>query len=1057
MEKVKAKGKTQSKVPNSNNLYSFLNDMSDPYKIEERKETHFEKTEDDLKLKEDQKEPELNKTEDSVNKEREEKERLAEQEKVIAAKLEVERWEMERLEQEKVKQQRQADEEFRVKEKKRLEEELQKTQLKQKEEEVKKENERKAELKKEEIKKEQERIELEKKKEEADRKEKDRIEALQVEAERKEKEKIEALKAEAEKKEAMRQREEEKERIKLEALKVEEQRKEAERLKTIKLEEERRLLEKKQRKEEAEKKEKERLEALQLEAERKEDERKEKEKLKALKAEAEKKEAVRQEEEEKKEKERLEAIQLEAERKEAERQESERKEKESLEALRVELERKEAERLKTIKLEEERKFLEEEAEKQRLEKQEEEKKEKLRVEEEQLKAEVEKKEQERNEAVKRAEEKEKEVQKAEAEARKEQERLEALRVEEQRKKEEEARAKEAKRLEEEKIASIKFEEERKEKELQQKRLQEEQLKKEQEEKKEKERQEKLKIELEQKHKEEKEKEMKLKEELRRKQEEEKRVKEEKEKRLERERIELKKQEELKQKEKEKQIKEKKIKEEKQAAKEKALSSFNPEKYKIKFHVNTPDETLIKKLVTEMLIEDKVTPNTAEEFKTKVREPTYGLRFENIHNDIHPNNAANLLQDFVDHEQIGKVEKDFLHLYTYHVDQKREIYDKKYIQIENLSRPKEFNPSKKEKESKKWRPHENTTSPNKASSDFLKKQPRLNLNYNYNFEEHTVFTDVLKEAQKKDEAMLMKSEDKLLKYSNTYKGLLLELRERNLANSFCSNNVNEIRNSTGQEEKKAYNNQLFSIPQGLKNYEMWRSFDRSLNFYMDFVNGSKKVKLVPSELIKKFGKPGKQIDQNVTGHYIFEDSNLDVFMLYEHKQTTMSWGDNWEDEIYEKQSKANINPMFQIMKVPTPEEFWSSNEEKDMRIMFTPHAEWKKFIAFLKLELMKDYNIIDKLDEKFGSVDLYLERKERNNERKPVVYEYTQKEITSANPNVMIPFSEIYAPIKLELGEKGVEEFDNKFYQKLMALKNLERNKEQESTKTLDLEELNKLI
>jgi hypothetical protein len=40
---------------------------------------------------------------------------------------------------------------------------------------------------------------------------------------------------------------------------------------------------------------------------------------------------------------------------------------------------------------------------------------------------------------------------------------------------------------------------------------------------------------------------------------------------------------------------------------------------------------------------------------------------------------------------------------------------------------------------------------------------------------------------------------------------------------------------------------------------------------------------------------------MTGCFTFEDENLDTFLLFDFKQTTLSWGPNYNEEFYEVMS------------------------------------------------------------------------------------------------------------------------------------------------------------
>jgi len=88
---------------------------------------------------------------------------------------------------------------------------------------------------------------------------------------------------------------------------------------------------------------------------------------------------------------------------------------------------------------------------------------------------------------------------------------------------------------------------------------------------------------------------------------------------------------------------------------------------------------------------------------------------------------------------------------------------------------------------------------------------------------------------------------------------------------------------------------------ISNYDAWRCWDREL-----FISGFKsqyetKVFLSPKQVVHHFGTAlrtrGDQA-KNCIGYYMFEDDNLDLFILAEGGHTTMTHGLNKSDERYE---------------------------------------------------------------------------------------------------------------------------------------------------------------
>lgn len=179
---------------------------------------------------------------------------------------------------------------------------------------------------------------------------------------------------------------------------------------------------------------------------------------------------------------------------------------------------------------------------------------------------------------------------------------------------------------------------------------------------------------------------------------------------------------------------------------------------------------------------------------------------------------------------------------------------------------------------------------------------------------------------------------------------------------------------------------------------------------------------------------------MTGCYFFEDSNLDSFILFDWKQTTITWGKNLPDSEYDNQE--NIMPLHRIRKFPSLEEFWSSNEHQEFRYNFSRYAERRKFLKWILKEVDgEEVNSLEKeLNDKFGVIDKYesLTKVGRTENRVPSIYEYSQEYITGKQTS-SFNFPRIFPPKAISLNEPGAELFDNNFYVKQKALQGLQRS------------------
>lgn len=83
---------------------------------------------------------------------------------------------------------------------------------------------------------------------------------------------------------------------------------------------------------------------------------------------------------------------------------------------------------------------------------------------------------------------------------------------------------------------------------------------------------------------------------------------------------------------------------------------------------------------------------------------------------------------------------------------------------------------------------------------------------------------------------------------------------------------------------------------------------------------------PSCLVELFGKPREADGQKVSGQYVFEGTNGDVFTVYEWKETSLYWGSDND--------------------APTPEEFWESDESCTLMIGGHRNVSPEQFLDWL---------------------------------------------------------------------------------------------------------------
>jgi len=291
---------------------------------------------------------------------------------------------------------------------------------------------------------------------------------------------------------------------------------------------------------------------------------------------------------------------------------------------------------------------------------------------------------------------------------------------------------------------------------------------------------------------------------------------------------------------------------------------------------------------------------------------------------------------------------------------------------------------------------NPPHPNRDSDDFKKKQPRLQLNYNYNFFQHKEFTKFFETQVEKDKKKDL-LEKRLLKYlknvedKHTDKKLDEMFLKREEIPDYEDVDITEL-----LEQKDKKNTRLrikTRSSSDTTNYDAWRVFDRGLIRYNDHELSKCTLRVSPVALKRAFGEPlPPRHGVNVTGEYDFEDLNLDTFLIFDYNQTLLSFGFNREDAYYEKQKK--YRELHREKKWPSPDEFWNSTEIQVFKIDCSTYADWRKFRRWIIEKCDESADKIpyeEELDTKFGKPNLYDEynkQYEINNDMTVFKYDFT---------------------------------------------------------------------
>jgi hypothetical protein len=277
------------------------------------------------------------------------------------------------------------------------------------------------------------------------------------------------------------------------------------------------------------------------------------------------------------------------------------------------------------------------------------------------------------------------------------------------------------------------------------------------------------------------------------------------------------------------------------------------------------------------------------------------------------------------------------------------------------------------------------------AEYMKRQPRVEPEkLSYNFEQYRRYTKMITTAKQLDDA---KSERfyKLVKYvkanqeSNPSDNIVKDFVERQglrpdlieIPEEFADLDLADVR--PDQYRRKAPRKKIIRsrTDRSLVNFDAWRCHDRRCFVHDPKHPTTAVLHIAPCDLVKVFGRPCEPtFGDESTGEYLFEDNNLDMYYLFDYKQTDLFYGLNRDDEYYTS-PKNTKKPLHQRKrKWPSIQEFWDSDELMPFRLIADDQADVRKFKRWFKLQLRKADSMEQSFDDqvlaKYGSqIDVCL--------------------------------------------------------------------------------------
>jgi hypothetical protein len=261
---------------------------------------------------------------------------------------------------------------------------------------------------------------------------------------------------------------------------------------------------------------------------------------------------------------------------------------------------------------------------------------------------------------------------------------------------------------------------------------------------------------------------------------------------------------------------------------------------------TSDENkkILDNLVTQLLIKENISPQKAEQIKEDLRNPLFDTIIPHMDKIDSMDAVHKYIKDGTGLEWYGRSLVPFNKLIRKQREE-RDLKDPNFIRIRSIDYPMRY------KDEKQLKPKNRDVRQNINSPDFLKVQPRLQINYNFNFEEHREFQKMYNQYKKEDENRILE-QHKLMKYIKTYPNrpeVKFKLINKVVVplDNIPDYDV-DISSYKPKITKKSRKKVKAAQDDHFNDYECWRSYDRKYPKYAEdqpFI----KVELIPKKLIQ----------------------------------------------------------------------------------------------------------------------------------------------------------------------------------------------------------------
>lgn len=151
---------------------------------------------------------------------------------------------------------------------------------------------------------------------------------------------------------------------------------------------------------------------------------------------------------------------------------------------------------------------------------------------------------------------------------------------------------------------------------------------------------------------------------------------------------------------------------------------------------------------------------------------------------------------------------------------------------------------------------------------------------------------------------------------------------------------------------------------LRNYKVWRTFDRQIWTPSKFVAAAGTLRTTPARMIRVFGPPDiTHRMSGVSGVFDFEDQNFDVFRVHDLKET-----DETTSSAQQRRRIPPKNLRNKPMPLPSISDFWTSTDVIAFKVTASDKADTVSFLRWARERLELNVDMKAMVIERFGPIE-----------------------------------------------------------------------------------------